>query len=627
MYEEINRIIEDYRAVDNTDYAIVLNGEWGCGKTYYVEHVLREAVEASKGRILYASLHGAKDYDQVVTQLMLSNIAVALGCKFDDLRDEYWLGKITQIFKGLDLSKFQLAGLDIKNFVSKIAKRIKNVSCKIDKSTTLVVIDDIERAINDETRRQILGTLYEDYIRRGYHVLLIGDETKINPESAYFECKEKYVRRTINVNVWQSDLVFDYAKSRCCRFDWLYETIEKQFKKFVESKKVVNLRVVAMMIDSVVDILSKLEGDFSKNYANFIFSATVPLVHAFSRGIIRPEDIEDFACLTKLQDILYFYSDKSKRSNLDDRMLKACSFFDEYCSDAGADFLLIKSVFRYVLTGYLDCKSVQAEILDLFEKKDLPESVAFRKLGSFWTSEESEIVESIREVMEFLKAGKYSFEEILSIYKGFSEIRNKKYISAWPYGDDIQGMFLNYIRLRSKVEKLPPRDEIVRIQMHRNLSSAVPGISRLYDEIDAFYNNLKLKADKDRIDNMFVALIKRDSIAASDILNGASGQWKIFTDIVKFGKIKEIVALPVMGIKFLEVQARSNILEITNSADFERDQIPDINKIVSYLEDYVKTGKDSVSRKERISELASVLKSSVKHMEDYLATHSVRNAL
>ena len=71
---------------------------------------------------------------------------------------------------------------------------------------------------------------------------------------------------------------------------------------------------------------------------------------------------------------------------------------------------------------------------------------------------------------------------------------------------------------------------------------------------------------------------------------------------------------------------RANILEISNSADFESDQIPDINKIVSYLDEYVKTGKDSISRNERLSELARVLKSSVKHMEDYLAKQTAGNA-
>ena len=156
MYEAITSIIEAYRAADNTDYAIVLNGEWGCGKTYYVENALREAVEASGGHLLYASLHGARDYDQVATQLMLSNIAYKLNCKDEDIRGEYWLGKVLRVIKGSGSTRAKVIELTVKHYFD----RKKNISYKIDKDATLVVIDDIERVVDDEVRREILGSIY-----------------------------------------------------------------------------------------------------------------------------------------------------------------------------------------------------------------------------------------------------------------------------------------------------------------------------------------------------------------------------------------------------------------------------------------------------------------------------------
>ena len=622
MYKEINRIIEVYRATDNTDYAIALNGEWGCGKTYYVEHALREAVEATGGHILYASLHGARDYDQVATQLTLSNIAHALKCNVEAIHGEYWCGKVLQVFKDSDSTCSRILGLTVQHWLD----RKKNISYKIDKDSTLVVIDDIERAANDRVRREILGSIYEEYIRRGYHVLLIGDETKIDPRSAYFECKEKYVRRTINVNAWQSDLVFDFAKERCKRLNWLYEAIKYQLGEFVASKKVANLRVVAMIIDTIAEIVAGIEEGVAKKYAKFIFSATAPLVHAMSRGLIVPDDLEGFAGLTKLQTIKHYYYDKSKRENLDLGMQKACRFFDEYCRDVEEDIVLIKSIFRYVLTGYLDCKAIQAEILDIFEKAELPERIAFKKLGDFWIAEESEISDGVRDIFGFLEEGKYSFDDIISIYKGLSVIRDRKYISVWPYEDDLRERFINYIRRRSKFEQPPSQEDDFRRHICEDRDSNNPGISCLYDEIDTIYKSHKMVADKNRIDNLFAALRRRDRTAAYDILSSANGQCKIFSDIVKYGKVEEIVALPVMGIRFLESQARAQILDIVNSAEYERDQIPAINTIASFLENYASTGKDSISRKERMSELARVLRSSVKYMEDYIAQQTSHNA-
>lgn len=36
--DELDQIIKDYLAATDTDYAIMINGEWGCGKSYYIKH-------------------------------------------------------------------------------------------------------------------------------------------------------------------------------------------------------------------------------------------------------------------------------------------------------------------------------------------------------------------------------------------------------------------------------------------------------------------------------------------------------------------------------------------------------------------------------------------------------------
>lgn len=43
--ERLNAIISDYLQVKNTDYALMINGKWGCGKTYYLEHDFKDFIE------------------------------------------------------------------------------------------------------------------------------------------------------------------------------------------------------------------------------------------------------------------------------------------------------------------------------------------------------------------------------------------------------------------------------------------------------------------------------------------------------------------------------------------------------------------------------------------------------
>lgn len=614
MYQEINRIVESYRAADNTDYAILLNGEWGCGKTYYVEHSLREAVEANGGHLIYASLHGVKNYEQIAISLMLSNIANKCGLEAKDMREEYWLSKVIHVLRESKSIKAKLIQLTFSHWRCKA----KNNAHKIDKDTTLIVIDDIERAVNDDIRKEVLGCLYEEYIRRGYHVLLIGDETKIDKESSYFECKEKYVRRTVDVSIWQSDLIFDFARSRCERISWLYQAIECKFKWFVTSKKIVNLRVIAMMMDAVVDVVSVFDASFSQKNAEFLFSVTAPIVHAMSRGLLGPDDVNDFACLTQLQSISYYYLDKDKCSKLDAKMQKACKFYDEYCCDSESNFSLVKSIFRYVLTGYLDRVSITNEVLEFFQQNTTPEGLALGQLCDYWTSEEDELLECVKSVWGYLHEGKYRFEDILTIYRYMWSIKDRQYLSKWPYECNLKDMFIEFIRKRSKFEVLPSVETLTFIRLHREDFPAKMDMESLYDELDAFYDNQKFILNKIRIDEFFEALKDKNRAEAEKLSKSVSGHWHLFAEIEKYGKVNDVIKLPVWGIDFLEYQARTHILRISNSADFEKDQIPAIRSIATYLEDYVKSGKDSVSKNARFSDLAKVLRQSIEHMEDYM---------
>ena len=43
--EDLVESILDYIRADYTDYAIMINGEWGSGKTYFWNHKIRNKIE------------------------------------------------------------------------------------------------------------------------------------------------------------------------------------------------------------------------------------------------------------------------------------------------------------------------------------------------------------------------------------------------------------------------------------------------------------------------------------------------------------------------------------------------------------------------------------------------------
>lgn len=44
--DDLVESILDYIRADYTDYAIMINGEWGSGKTYFWNHKIRNKIEA-----------------------------------------------------------------------------------------------------------------------------------------------------------------------------------------------------------------------------------------------------------------------------------------------------------------------------------------------------------------------------------------------------------------------------------------------------------------------------------------------------------------------------------------------------------------------------------------------------
>ena len=84
--EDLVESILDYIRADYTDYAIMINGEWGSGKTYFWNNKIRNKIESmqlngKKLTTIYMSLYGISNLEEIskkifieTTQLMDRNL-------------------------------------------------------------------------------------------------------------------------------------------------------------------------------------------------------------------------------------------------------------------------------------------------------------------------------------------------------------------------------------------------------------------------------------------------------------------------------------------------------------------------------------------------------------------------
>ena len=165
-------IIETYIKAD-TDYAIMLFGEWGIGKTYYLRNELIPEIESKKYRKpFYISLYGVQSADCVQRSLESQAVTRIISSgKIDSLPALEGLGKL--LSNGLGkASAHKCVPTNLELIFSAIPKGIllKN---------GIVIFDDLERInANDELAHSILGyinTLVEHYCMK---VIICGHKEK-----------------------------------------------------------------------------------------------------------------------------------------------------------------------------------------------------------------------------------------------------------------------------------------------------------------------------------------------------------------------------------------------------------------------------------------------------------------
>lgn len=212
MYDSILETIKSYITEENTDYAILLDGDWGTGKTFFIENILKKDDLCKDNQIISISAAGVNDVDSFINNIYL-RIALEKS-SLDRKKIEPYKSLIKCInFISNTLSiNINIFGLSIIS--NPILKSLNDfiVKKKSDFSNILFIIDDIERISDIIDIEEFLYKIHDIFISKGLKVLFVGNEREINgnkennassnsgeKQSKYFKIKEKVIRHTIHI--------------------------------------------------------------------------------------------------------------------------------------------------------------------------------------------------------------------------------------------------------------------------------------------------------------------------------------------------------------------------------------------------------------------------------------------
>lgn len=202
-YDEMNSFILNYLKNDITGRAIMLTGEWGSGKSYYVKNTLKPFLEDKdndKHKCVIVSLYGLSDTSEISKAIYMELRTIKKAPSSETASTAKAVGKIVSktIFNGL-VSKI---GFDIGSIEDKDFQEIYE---SVDLTGKLIVLEDIERTQIDII--ELLGYINNMCENDGVKVLLVTNESELLTTYEKSDDKGKATR-------YYTDEAFAYKRAK-----------------------------------------------------------------------------------------------------------------------------------------------------------------------------------------------------------------------------------------------------------------------------------------------------------------------------------------------------------------------------------------------------------------------------
>lgn len=420
MKNNLTEIILKYAQEENTDYALLLTGKWGCGKTYYWKNILSEGIKKisvsddseTKLKPIYVSLNGISDVNQIVDRFL------AEGDSSGFLKIIKYLPQNIKIsFVDIDISKYSSFGIHYL-----LSRYLKNESQKL-----FVCFDDLERiSIGID---EVLGFINTHFIEHNHiKTIFLTDLTKNQlTEDDNNEILEKYFERTIKFEFDAEyiirDISLNYKNSEKPFFDFLVRN-KKYIVDLIIDAKIENIRTIKFAIRILKDVFNKAGGKELNKLSKEIILFTFSVSNEFKKGRITSEESDNPKIFTNV----FLYTHKLGLYNiindssdipdaLDNESFKYWDYFyKKYITEKRKnDFNFINSIYQYVLLGMFDKVLFEKDIENILGVTTKWDDI-YNKLYEFRVLSNKEFKSYYKAVLKYVEAGQYNLYKYLNIF-------------------------------------------------------------------------------------------------------------------------------------------------------------------------------------------------------------------
>ena len=456
--DDLLESVLDYVRSDYTDYAIMLNGEWGAGKTYFWNSQIKRKIESltlngKKYKTIYMSLYGISNLEEIskkifieTTQLMDKGLRKYMATHKQTAIPEYaktsldmanFFG-VAQNGEKIDYDEFfsiqdkvlcfddlERANVDVIDILGYINNFVEH-----DHMKTIIICNEKELATKMKSENLEMKTFIATYLldKQGElnnNELPMVEKIKDRIESVfertndYERIKEKLIGET-----------FEYAP----KFDYIingilmrYENNSTLVRFLRENSSLImstfkrsgtrNLRILKTALNDfkkIYEMTDKFFPNTNKLIMQTMLIFTIAASFEIKAGKVTKEKFKNIEDNEEYKSILV-----SSRVLMDNRQFYIKEFDSNYYYNFKTEYRFFKFIEYYIRTRIFDMRLFKrdmedAEIITNGEK-NLP---AYKKIlvEEYWKIPDDQFCEVIYEALDDVKTGKLQLIEIAKLF-------------------------------------------------------------------------------------------------------------------------------------------------------------------------------------------------------------------
>ena len=467
--EELVESILDYIRADYTDYAIMINGEWGSGKTYFWNNKIRKKIDSTKinGKqytTIYMSLYGISNLEEIskkifieTTQLMDKNLRKYMNSHGQATIPEYaktgldmanlfgvsqntnkvnYEDFFTTEDKVLCFDDLERANVDVIDILGYINNFVEHDHIK-----TIIICNEKELSTKLKSSNLEMKTFIATYLLDKQGNLNIEDkplvekiknqiEDVFDKANEYERIKEKLIGET-----------FEYAP----QFDYIINGILMRYEKDPELIRFLrqNTRLITTTFEKSgtrnLRILKHAINDFkkifemvNKHYPNTnnrimqtMLMFTIAISFEIKAGKITKQKFENIKNNEEYRALLV-----SSRVFADNKQFYIKEFDNNYYYNFKAEYKFFKFIEYYVRTRIFDMKIFKDDMETIVNTVDTENLPSYKKLltEEYWKISDDKFLSVTDEILDEVKQGKIELIDIVKLYAYFIYFSKKKLI-------------------------------------------------------------------------------------------------------------------------------------------------------------------------------------------------------